>query len=220
MYIRKRNGQSLTELFAGLMVIIPVILFCVDVGTLFLGVSVNSTACRDAARAASTGKPGVMTSGTHTLNSGTQPYDRALAVLKKGFSTGGAVRLSDNITVTETLRSPIPTAPFGGPVDGEVTVLSKITVAPPFLISAVVGKEGVTFQTSQTFPYTYQLPNTTTGESGPDEPRGVPDAQGSPTNMPPPGGPDEMPRTMPNDPGDPNISDPQIPPDQGNVPTR
>lgn len=187
MHLRSRNGQSLTELFAGLMVVIPVVLFCVDVGTLFLGVSVNSTACRDAARAASTGKPGVMSSGTRDLSSGTQPYDRAIAVLKKGFKTSGAVQLSDDIKVTETLRSPVPTAPFGGPVDGEVTVLSKITVAPPFLISAVVGPGGVQFQTSQTFPYTYQLPGTAAGESG-DQPRGVPTGGNGPNGPTQPGG--------------------------------
>jgi len=216
MYIRTRRGQSLTELLAGLMVVIPVVLFCVDVGTLYLGVSVNSTACRDAARAASTGKPGVMTSGTHTLNSGTQPYDRALAVLKKGFKTAGAVRLSDDITVTETLRSPIPSAPYGGPIDGEVTVLSKITVAPPFLISAVVGK-GVEFQTSQTFPYTYQLPNTASGDPGPENRDAA--LPNSDSNGMPTGGADDMPRALPpGGPDDPNVSQPGGPGDGNNSP--
>lgn len=156
------RGQSLVELLAGLVVIIPVVLFLIDAGTLFLGATENNQVCRDSARAAASGEPGdVTTAGSdRDVPAGKQPFDRAASVIRRTCKPGGAIRMSPDPKVTETLRAPLPTQPFGGPVDGEVTVETTVTVYPPFLVSTIVGPGGVSFKTSQTFPYTWVMSGT------------------------------------------------------------
>lgn len=140
------RGASIIELAAGLMIIVPVVLFCIDVATLFMGAQLNASACREAARAASNGPPSAVVAG--------EPQRRAETVVRRVFKTGGAVRLQPDIQCTETVRQ-LPDPNFGGPALGEVTVQTKVHVYPPFLISTVVGPGGVTLTSEHTFPITW-----------------------------------------------------------------
>ena len=152
----KSKGQSLIELTAGLMILIPIVLLCIDCGTLFLGLTVNNSACRDACRAAAAGQPGQLAAGTRTLAAGDEPYKRSATVVRKCYKANGAIRLDPNITVTETIRAPVPAAPYGGAVDGEVTVETQVDIYPPFLIGYMM-PAGVILTTRQTFPYTWHM---------------------------------------------------------------
>lgn len=153
--MRSRRGQSFVELAAGLLVVIPVVLLCIDIATIYLGVELNSSVCRDAARAASLGAPDAINNG--------EPKRRAEGVVRKANKTDGAVRLDPNVQVTENInQGNLPVAPFGGPVEGDVTVETTVHVYPPFLLSCFAQQGGLKFTTNQTFAYTWMMANTST----------------------------------------------------------
>lgn len=154
MKIAKRDsGQSIIELVAGLIVFVPIILVLMDCAVIMIGVSTNEAACRDAARAASSGQPGQMTSGSHSVGPGTPPYLRALAVVKDVYAAGGLIKISQTMAITETLQTPLPSA--GSPVMGSVQVETTADICPPFLIHLLVENGTYEFKNSQSYPYTY-----------------------------------------------------------------
>lgn len=151
---RIAKGQSFVELAAGLAVVIPVILLIIDCATIYMGVQMNDSVCRDAARAASIGAPEAITAG--------EPQRRAEGVVRKANKTAGAIRLDDTVKVTEQITGDLPTAPYGGPVKGEVTVVTTVHVFPPFLISLFAGPGGVDFKAQESMPYTWSMASTAT----------------------------------------------------------
>lgn len=145
----RRRAQSITELCVGLIALVPVILILIDVGTLYIGSTMNSDICRSAARAAANGPPDAVTSG--------QPKARALAVVnRERAKAAGNVSVNLPIRVWEQVRQPLPQRPFGGAVDGEVMVETSVTVRPPFLVGAIV-PNGVPIKCRQTYPYTWVM---------------------------------------------------------------
>lgn len=156
---RQRRGQSLAELAAGMMVFVPIILLLADCAVIVIGVAQNDTACRDAARAASSGPPGQLLAGTHSVSSGQTPYKRAKSVIKDVYSLGGLIKISETMTINETVKLPLPEAPTGGPILGEVSVQTTAEVSPPFLIGAIVHSGSIQFKNTQKFPYTYVMPS-------------------------------------------------------------
>lgn len=156
---RSRRGQSLAELAAGLMVFVPIILLLADCAVIVIGVAQNDTACRDAARAASSGPPGQMLAGTRDLGAGQEPYRRAKSVIKDVYSLGGLIKISETMAVKETVKNPIPEAPHGGPILGEVSVQTTAEISPPFLIGAIVHSGSIQFKNTRRFPYTYVMPS-------------------------------------------------------------
>lgn len=156
---RNRRGQSLAELAAGLMVFVPIILLLCDCAVIVIGVAQNDTACRDAARAASSGPPGAMLPGTRTVTSGQAPYRRAKSVIKEIYALGGLIKISETMAIKETVRAPLPEAPHGGPILGEVSVQTTAEVSPPFLIGAIVQSGSLQFKNTQKYPYTYVMPS-------------------------------------------------------------
>ncbi len=157
---RKSKGQSLAELGAGMMVFVPVILLLIDCAVIMLGVSANEAACRDAARAASSGPPAALSaSAMHTVGPGSMPYKRALSVVKDIYAPAGMVKIKDQLTVKEGLKNPLPLAPEGGPVIGQVSVETTVEVYPPFLIRVFAENGTYTFKNTQSYPYTYVMPS-------------------------------------------------------------
>lgn len=149
MRLRRKNAQSFIELLAGLAILVPIVLILIDIGTICIGVTMNDSVCREAARAASIGPPNGITSG--------EPKRRAELVVAKHIGAG-AVKMDPTVTCTENMTGALPAAPYGGPVDGEVTVETTCNVFPPFLVSVVVGAGGIQFRARQTFPYTWIMP--------------------------------------------------------------
>lgn len=151
MKSRRNNekAQSAIELVAGAMVIIPLVLFGIDCSVMYMGQSMNASICRDAARAAASGPPTVL---SPTLT----PRARAEAVVRRSQKTEGAIRLDPNPIVTETVVR-TPTQPFGGMVEGTVTVRSSVDVYPPFIIRHCVNRGAVRVTAEQTFPFTWVM---------------------------------------------------------------
>lgn len=143
----KIHGQSTIEVIAGILVLIPIALFAIDGVTLFMGASLNSQVCRDAARAAANGPPTVM---SPTLT----PRQRAEAVVRRTQKNEGAVRLQPDVVCRESVTR-VPTPPWGGIVEGTVTVTTAVDVYPPFLLKCTMPR--VTLRNEQTFPFTYVL---------------------------------------------------------------
>lgn len=143
-----------------MMVFVPIILLLIDCAIIMIGVSTNESACRDAARAASSGPPAILAAGAdHNVGPAGTPYKRALAVIKNVYAAGGFVKISQTLSVKEGLQNPLPAAPQGGPVIGAVTVETTAEVYPPFLIR-VFSENGVyQFKSAQRYPYTYVVPN-------------------------------------------------------------
>lgn len=154
--LRGQTGQSFVEMAAGLLVVIPIILLIIDCATLYMGVSLNDTVCRDAARAASMGPPNGIKDG--------EPKHRAETVVQRANRTTGSIRLDPNVELNEKIVGSLPSEPYGGPVNGEVSVATTVHVFPPFLISLFTGPHGVDFRTEHHFAYTWSMANTATLE--------------------------------------------------------
>jgi len=149
---KRQTGQCFVELATGLIAIIPVILFSMDLYVLYMGASLNDTVCGAAARAASSGAPDAVNPG--------EPLRRAQGVAFKANHLAGAVEMHpQNVTVAENIVS-LPPGIYGGPVDGQITVTSSVKVYPPFLLSIMSGPQGLTFTTSKTMPYTWSMQST------------------------------------------------------------
>lgn len=162
----RRQGQSLVELGAGLIIIIPVVLVCIDLATLYMGVNLNDTVCRDAARAASVGPPnGINLTAAQYPPNGIalgEATRRVQGVISRANATTGAVQLDpSSVLVNENIVS-LPTVPFGGPVNGQVTVTTSVKVWPPFLLSLMSQGQPQVFTTNKTFKYTWAMQSTTT----------------------------------------------------------
>ncbi len=157
--IRSRcSGQGLAELCAGLVVIIPVALTCIDLGTIALGATVNDNICRDAARAAASGPPGLpLVGNARSVSPSQAPYQRALAVVRNQTPKNLPIKVAEQIQVVETLRD-VPSADIGGGIDGEVDVSTTAQIVPPFLVSAITGPKGIILNSKHIVSYTYTLP--------------------------------------------------------------
>lgn len=151
MHVRRRSfkAQSAMELVCGAIVLIPLVLFCIDASTVYMGQSLNSTVCRDAARAAANGPP---SSICPTLT----PKQRAEVVVRRTQKTEGAIRLNPEVACTENVTR-VPTMPFGGMVEGTVTVQTSVDVYPPFIIKYCVPSGAVKLSASQTYPFTWVM---------------------------------------------------------------
>lgn len=155
---QNQRGQGLVEVVCVLICLVPAVLLVIDLGMIAIGAGLNDQACRDAARAAASGPPSDISKGDNRmLGAGTLPYDRALTVVKKIYSTRLPMKVRENIEAVETVRD-IPTD-AGGAIDGEVSIKTTIDIFPPFLAGAVVGPTGVSIKCTHTVPITYVVPN-------------------------------------------------------------
>jgi hypothetical protein len=155
--MRGRKGQHFVELTAGLFVLVFLVLSFMDMSTVLTAAALNSSLARDAARAASTGPPGELSIGTNREVDPTQlPYQRACAAILKAKPNSDSFELASQIQVTETVQSPLPTQPYGGPVSGSVRVATTMLVHPRFVLPVVkIGTLSLT--ATETFPYTWVM---------------------------------------------------------------
>jgi hypothetical protein len=154
----RKNGQGLVELCAGLVLVVPIALTCIDLGTIALGATINDAVCRDAARAAASGPPGTPTIGTaRTVAPNEAPYQRALAIVRSQTPRNLPIKVGEQILVTETLRD-VPPEEIGGGIDGDVDVSTSAIIIPPFLVSAITGPKGITLNSKHIVSYTYTMP--------------------------------------------------------------
>jgi hypothetical protein len=145
---RARSGQAFVELCAALIILVPIMLTMLDCGFIFLGASLNDFICRDAARAAASGPPSVLTPGA--------PNQRALTVIHKVYFSNLPMKVRDAIDLTESIND-VPPASMGGGVDGQMSVATTIDIYPPFLVS-YLGNGKVVLTSRHTVPITYVRP--------------------------------------------------------------
>ena len=152
--VRKRKGQSIIELAVGLIALIPIVLVIFDLAVIVIAVQINDSTCREAARVAASGRPGDQTSRAQAV------VNRANAKTTGMLSNFQLVG-TPNSTVTQTTADAL--APYGGSLNGTVTVTTQVDVKP-FVVQVVYNGGGpLTFRSQQTFPITYVVPNTSVG---------------------------------------------------------
>lgn len=156
---RKPAGSSFIELAAGLIVVIPIVLYGIDAAVLYMGQSINADCCREACRAAANGPPNYFSAGTAYT-----PRARADQVLLHKYNAKAIIRVDPNCVINEQVFSPIPQAPFGGPVNGVVTVKTTVKILPPILIPLIPPQ--IVFAAQQTYPYTWTMPSTVSSTGG------------------------------------------------------
>ena len=158
-----RRGQSIVELCVGLMVLVPIVLLVFDLAVIVMAVQVSDSTCREAARVAASGNLADL--ATMSLNS-SDIYKRADAVVKRA-NTQSAGILSNFKLLSVTTNPPEASiaatinalGKTGGPVTGTVTVVTTVEVRPFLVKYAYSGGAPLVFQSGQSFPFTFVVPN-------------------------------------------------------------
>jgi hypothetical protein len=150
----RRRGVTILEMFVGLIIFIPVVLLLIDLVLITIGVQINDHAAREADRLAASGDP-------------TQANSRAQRVIDRiSKSTAGYVSKLTLKSLTfnpaNLLATEATMIPYGGVIQGTVTVNTQVTVTP-ILISHFCTAPFV-FESSQSCPITYDVPNTAGGQ--------------------------------------------------------
>jgi hypothetical protein len=149
---RRKPGQSLVELCCGLLVLIPLVLVLFDLAVIVIGVQVNDQTCRQCARAAASGDPNTA-------------MQRVEAIISRANQQGSSM-LSNFQLNTLTFNPPTTPAdataliPYGGTLSGTVTVALTVNITPFIVPYVYSGGAPLTFQSVQTYPFTYVVPNT------------------------------------------------------------
>ena len=153
----RERGQSIIELSVGLMALIPIMLVIFDLAVIVIGVQINDSTCREAARVAASGDP-------------MQAKARAAAVVVRANAKANGMLSNFTLTSVNALNANTPPAaitqsdmdklkPYGGSVQGSVTVQTEVDVKPFVVQMAYNGKSPLKFSAKQTFPFTYVVPN-------------------------------------------------------------
>ena len=132
------------------MVLVPIVLVLFDLTVIVLGVQLNDATCREAARMASIGDP-------------TTSDARAKAVIARANKSGSSmlsnfVLLKCDSSVTASDINAMK--PYGGPVSGTVNVSTEVDIRPFVVHIVYQGTSPLKFQSAQTYPITYVVPNT------------------------------------------------------------
>jgi hypothetical protein len=158
--LRRQTGVHSLELVAGLTFLVPIFLYAVDYACVLYGGFMNDNLCGAAARAAASGCP----TSLANLWGYTYPKDRAYNVISNASRPGSVVCVKRTVRVREVVNSPIPGPPYGGPVQGYITVKTRCDVYPPFSLPFVAGD--VVLYTSQTYPWSWVMPCSPSSPSG------------------------------------------------------
>jgi Flp pilus assembly protein TadG len=152
--VMRRKGQSMIELGAGLLILIPIVLAIFDLAVLVIAVQVNDNACREAARIAASGDPA-------------SASIRAASVIARANSTSSGMVSNFRMVGVDLLPVDVATQvtalqPYGGTITGTVTVTTDVDVKPFIVQWVYSGGRPLTFRSRQSFPFTYVVPNTAT----------------------------------------------------------
>ncbi len=148
-------------MLVGLAIILPLCLIGFDLIIVVTGYLVNTSVCREAARAASIGAPNTIERGgpqrraNQSVQSAEMP--RALITIVK-------------VNVQEQSKSAPDADVFGGVIDGQVTVRTTAKITPPFFLPAILGHKTIEVVSTQTFPFTWTTIPNTTGQQKPPLP--------------------------------------------------
>ncbi len=151
MGLRNNRGSSFIELATGLLALIPVVLVIFDLCIIVMGVQINDSTCREAARVAASGNP-------------LQAQSRAQAIIDRANSRASGMVTNfvlANFASTVTAEDVAELGTYGGPVKGTVTIETDVSIHPIVVQLVYTGKSPLHFRSQQSFPFTYVVPNTT-----------------------------------------------------------
>lgn len=150
----REKGQSIVELAIGLIALIPIVLVVFDLAVIVIGVQINDSTCREAARVAASGAP-------------QDQANRAKAVVARANARAAGM-LSNFKLITDPPLSTVSQVqadalkPYGGALNGTVTVQTEVEVRPFVVQAAYNGQSPLKFRSQQSFPITYVVPNSAT----------------------------------------------------------
>jgi hypothetical protein len=151
---RVAGGVSTVELVTGLIVLVPIVLALFELMMIVIVAQVSDGATREAARVAASSDP-------------RYAQQRADAVIAQTNQTSHTMSsqfkmVSFAFTPADTLAQETTMIPYGGTLNGDVTVKVQCTVKP-YLISLLTNNMPITFNSMKTCPFTYNVPNTAGG---------------------------------------------------------
>jgi hypothetical protein len=151
---RPIGGVSTVELVTGLIVLVPFLLAMFELVVIVIVAQVSDGAAREAARVAASSDPRMA-------------QQRADAVIAQANQTSHMMSsqfkmVSFTFTPADTLAQETKLIPYGGTLNGDVTVMIQCTVKP-YLISLVMNNKPISFNSMKSCPFTYNVPNTAGG---------------------------------------------------------
>jgi hypothetical protein len=152
--VRRASGVSTIELVIGLIIAVPVILLLVDLALVVFAVQVNDSTAREAARVAASGDPQFA-------------QQRASMIIDKANAGSSGIisnfkLVSVTFSPTDLLADEARLVPLGGTINGTVSIKTQVDVKPFAVEFAYSAKSPLQFVSQQTFPFTYNVPNTAT----------------------------------------------------------
>src|SRR5271156_6852678 len=111
------RGQSIVELVAGLIVVIPVLLVLIDCAFVLSGVQMADSTCREAARIAASGDPA---QADTRIASFLAKANSSAKGMVKDYRLAGAGGVQ--FTPADIVQEEQPLLAYGGPLQGSVTV--------------------------------------------------------------------------------------------------
>jgi hypothetical protein len=145
---RLTTGVSLVELACGLLLAIPIFLIVFDCAVIAIGLQTNDKVCRESARAAADGNPA-------------SAELQARSVIEKANSEKAGI-IADlrlvSVENTMNMADLKKLKAIGGTIAGTVTVTTAVDLNPIFIHWLTPNQNIWTFQSRQSFPYTYVVP--------------------------------------------------------------
>ena len=156
MFAGKRIGRgvSTVELVTGLIVVVPIFLALFELIMIVVIAQVSDGAAQEASRVAASCDPRVAQQRAAAVIAQTNRQSSAMSSQFKLVSF--TFNPADTLSQEETL------IPYGGTLNGDVTVKVQCTIKP-YLISLFTNNQPITFNSMKTCPFTYNVPNTAGG---------------------------------------------------------
>ena len=152
---RQKKAVTVLEMVIGLIIVIPILLLLIDLVLITLAVQINDNAAREASRMAASGDPNL-------AQSRAQQVVNRINQNTSGFASNVTL-VSVTFNPTTLLATEAALIPYGGVVQGSVTVQTQVTVTP--IVVSYVYSGPLNFNSSQTCPVTYNVPNTAGGQT-------------------------------------------------------
>lgn len=149
--MRKRSGQSTYEFIAVVgVLVVPLVLLIIDACFLLNGSFTNHKLCKEACRLAASVDP----------SKSQQEVDNLVDAFNAPWKD------SDHKNIIYSCESCKPGSPTAiqqpasghGQLQGDVTVVTLATIAPPFILGRFMENNAYVLRTEETMSYTYQVP--------------------------------------------------------------
>lgn len=155
--LQNPRGQSLIELQAGIIILIPALFVLLDLSLIFLGVQQNDAVCRNAARAAACGDPREARCRAQAVLTRMQAQDSGPFVSQYELVEPVDLKITSAPAKQVDPRTGKEVSP-GGPVLGTATVSTEVKVRPFVVHMVWTGKAPIIFRSTHSFPLSYVMP--------------------------------------------------------------